>query len=496
MNVLLSFTGSHDPFVASALSGEMNVGPVLTIAGYCQFTDIYLFSTPRMAAQTTATVAELNKRLPEARTHVCDAPLKDPTNYVGILRQIRSHFRRIHSAHPEASFFIAVSSGTPHMHACWLMLAASGEIPATILQSTPPEFVPAGHSPVKELDLSPDDFPQITLRERNAPNDDPVSDLAEARRILGIVGDDDTFLRSLNEAAAYAPYDDTHVLLLGETGTGKERFAELLHYLSPRANRPIVTVNCSSLPTELVESQLFGHKKGSFTGATSDNPGKFKTADGGVLFLDELGELPLAAQAKLLRALDQGEVEPVGANRPLKVNVRVVAATNRDIRIMISSGRFREDLYQRFGATVTLPPLRHRKSDIPLLALHLLEEWNRRHQKQRRLSAKALTALTSHAWPGNVRELRRVVTQTTMLTEKSVIGPDDLRFELPLTQTDLVAIPEPGPGFSLHTYLDRQRTELIERALEKADHIQAKAARFLGLTPQALHQFLKLKKGQ
>ena len=496
MNVLLSFTGSHDPFAPSARSGEMNAGPVLTVADFCPFAHIYLFSTPRMANQTAGTVAELKKRYPATNVHVCDTPLKDPTNYVGILRQLRGHFRKIQTADPESSYFIAVSSGTPHMHACWLMLAASGEIPATILQSTPPEFVLAGKSPVKEIDLSPDDFPRITLRERIVAAHDSASDLTEARRELRIVGDDDTFLKSLQEAAAYAPYDDTHVLLLGETGTGKERFAELLHHLSPRANHPIVTVNCGSIPAELVESQLFGHRKGSFTGATADNAGKFKTADGGVLFLDELGELPIAAQAKLLRALEQGEIEPVGANRPVKVNVRVVAATNRDIRLMIASGRFREDLYQRFGATITLPPLRQRKSDIPVLALHILEEWNRRHQKQRRLSAKALTALTSHAWPGNVRELRRVITQTTMLTEKTVIGPDDLRFELPLTQSDRVAIPEPQIGFSLPTYLESQRGRIIDRALERADHVQAKAARLLDITPQALNQFLKLKKGQ
>lgn len=471
----------------------MNAGPVLTVANFCPFGHIYLFFTPRMADQTASTVTELEKRHPSTGVHICDTPLKDPTNYIGILRQLRSHFRKIQKTHPEAAYFIAVSSGTPHMHACWLMLAASGEIPATILQSTPPEFVPAGKSPVKEIDLSPDDFPRITLRERIASTDDADPDLIEVRRELGIVGDDGTFLRSLQEAAAYAPYDDTHVLLLGETGTGKERFAELLHHLGPRSSQPLVTINCGSLPAELVESQLFGHKRGSFTGATADHAGKFKTADGGMLFLDELGELPIAAQAKLLRALDQGEIEPVGANRPAKVNVRVVAATNRDIRPMIASGRFREDLYQRFGATITLPPLRQRKSDIPVLALHILANWNRRHQKQRRLSAKALTALTCHAWPGNVRELGRVIAQSAMLTEKAVIGADDLRFELPLTQSNPAAIPEPEPGFSLQGYLEVQRGRIIERALEKTDQVQARAARLLDITPQALNQFLKAK---
>lgn len=496
MKVLLSFTGSHDPFAPSAQSGEMNAGPVLTVAEARTFEHIYLFSTPRMVEQTANTVAELERRYAKTKIWVCETPLKDPTNYVGILRQLRQHFREIRQSHPEATYFVAVSSGTPHMHACWLMLAASGEIPATILQSIPPEFVPAGKSRVKEIDLSPDDFPRISIREKTKSTEDPGEDLAEIRRELGIVGDDDGFIRSLQEAAAFAPYEDTHVLLLGETGTGKERFAELIHHLSPRADRPIVTVNCGSLPAELIESQLFGHRKGSFTGATADFAGKFKTADRGTLFLDELGELPVSAQAKLLRALDQGEIEPIGENRSIKVNVRVVAATNRNLRLMIADGRFREDLYQRFGAALTLPPLRQRKPDIPLLSLHVLEDWNRRHQKQRRLSAGALTALSSHAWPGNIRELRRVVFQSAMLTEKAVIGPDDLRFEMPVTQSDRVAIPEPEPGFSLQDYVETQRSRIVERALEKADGVQAKAARLLGITPQALNQFVKSKARQ
>lgn len=496
MNVLLTFTGAHDPFAPSALSGEMNAGPVLTIAEAHAFDHVYLFATPRMADQTRATATELKRRLPRTGIHLCDTPLKDPTNYLGILRQLRTHFRKIHSAHPAAAFFIGVSSGTPHMHACWLMLAASGEIPATILQSIPPEFAAPGRPRVKEIDLSPDDFPRITLRERPVPDEDPAAALLETRRELGIAGDDPTFLRTLQETATYTAYDDTHVLLLGETGTGKELFAALLHHLSPRSHRPLITVNCSSIPSELVESHLFGHKKGSFTGATAEHAGKFHAADGGMLFLDELGELPPSAQAKLLRALEQGEIEPVGASRPIRVNVRVIAATNRDLRRMIADGGFREDLYQRFGATVTLPPLRQRPTDIPLLALHLLEKWNRDHQKQRRLSAKALTALAGHAWPGNVRELRRVIHQSAMLTEKAVIGPAELRFEPPMATPDHTAIPEPGPGFSLHDYLESQRLRLIERALEKSDHVQARAARLLDLTPQALNQFLKAKKDQ
>jgi DNA-binding NtrC family response regulator len=494
MKVLLTFTGSHDPFAPSAQSGEMNAGPVLTVAGSELFEHIYLFATPRMAEQTAATAAELRTRHAKTTVHVCDTPLKDPTNYVGILRQLRKHFGRISKAHSEADYYVAVSSGTPHMHACWLLLVASGEIPATILQSIPPEFTPPGEKNVREIDLSPDDFPQVVLRERRVDPSNPEVEILEARRELAIVGDDDALLRSLHEAAAYAGYEDTHVLVLGETGTGKEGVANFIHQLSSRASRPFVVVNCSGIPPALAESQLFGHRKGSFTGATSDHPGKFKAANNGTLFLDELGELPLAAQAKLLRALEKGEIEPVGESQPVRVNVRIVAATNRDLRAMVASGGFRQDLYERFGATITLPPLRHRKTDIPKLALHLLGEWNRRYQRQRRLSAKALTALTAYAWPGNVRELRRVINQSAMLTDRSVIRSEDLKFELPLARSSSDAVPEPEPGFSLLDYLESQRGRIIKRALEKTDHVQARAARLLGLSPQALNQFLKTQK--
>jgi transcriptional regulator with GAF, ATPase, and Fis domain len=384
------------------------------------------------------------------------------------------------------------------MHACWLMLAASGEIPGTILQTTAPEFVPEGRSCVKEIDVAGGEFPQISIRTHDSrPSGvDDESDLRFVRRELGIVGEDAGFLKTLHEAVTYADYDDIHVLLLGETGTGKECFARLIHQMSARSHKPLVAVNCGSIPSELAESQLFGHRKGSFTGASSDQEGKFKAADGGVLFLDEVGELSASVQAKLLRALDQGEIEPIGALKPLKVSVRVIAATNRDLRQMVSRGAFREDLYQRFSAAVTLPPLRQRKSDIPALALHLLDGWNRRHKKQRSLSGKALTALSRHVWPGNVRELQRVIVQSAMLCEKAVLTENDLRFELPVSSDPTLAVPEPDPGFVLNDYLDALKRHVVERALEKCGGTQAKAARLLGWSPQALNQYLKVAKHQ
>ena len=493
--ILLTFTGSHDPFSISAQDGDARTGPVLTILAERKFEAVYLFTTPRMAEISEQTRAEIKSRYPETLVTIMEVPLKDPTNYIGILRQIRGHFHHIRQKHRSDAYSISVSSGTPQMHACWLMLVASGEIPATLLQTTPPEFLHEDAPCVKEIDVSTEDFPKVSLRGF----DTPTADRTELRQVchdFGIIGQDPAFLRALQEAAAFSEYDDINLLLLGETGTGKEYFTRLIHHLSRRTAIPLVTVNCSAIPSELVESQLFGHKKGSFTGATSDHPGKFLTADGGILFLDELGELSLAAQAKLLRALDSGEIEPVGQSRPRKVDVRVIAATNRNLREMVGEGTFREDLYQRFGASVSIPPLRQRRADIPLLALHILEEWNRVHRKQRSLAPKALTALQSFQWPGNIRELRRVILQSAILTSKAVMTEKDLRFEELVTADPSWVVPEPANGFDLNNYVDTLKQKIVSRALEKADQVQAKAARMLGWSPQALNQYLKAQKHQ
>lgn len=490
MRILLTFCGYHDPFAVNGVEGDMVAGPVLTVAAERPFDHVYLFSTPNLAEICEQTRVAIQERHPDTEVTILDVPLKDPTNYIGILRQIRSHFREIQKAYPDASYAISVSSGTPQMHSCWLLLAASGEIPAKILQSRPAAFVAAGGSQVREVDIHKQGFPQITASSSSTP-DDANADLVDLCSELGIIGDDPSFTKVLEEALVYASYDDIHLLLLGETGSGKEYLANFIHRAGPRASRPLIVVNCSSIPKDLVESQLFGHKKGAFTGASVDHPGKFMSANGGVLFLDELGELPLETQAKLLRALDQGEIEPLGSSKPVKVNVRVVAATNRNIREMVAAGTFREDLYQRFGATLGIPPLRERRMDIPKLALHILANWNAKHKKERSLSAAALTELTRYSWPGNVRELHKVVLQSAMLTANATIGPKDLRFEITLSTESATSLPEPSGDFRLNDYLETVKSRLVERAMTLSDGKQAAAARLLGLSPQAINQYFK-----
>jgi two-component system NtrC family response regulator len=246
----------------------------------------------------------------------------------------------------------------------------------------------------------------------------------------------------------------------------------------------------------LEESILFGHKKGAFTGAVHDVVGKFEQADNGTLFLDELADLSLPTQAKLLRVLEDGLVEPIGARKSHRVDVRIVAATNRDLVDAVRKGGFRPDLYYRLSVgEMHIPPLRDRRSDISKLALNILDGVNRTVRKPRRLSPEALSKLEGYTWPGNVRELRNAIERSIRLCRKDVLDADDLLIaEHTATEVPLSVLPEPTEGFSLERYLADVRRKMILRAMELADGNLSKAGRLLGITPQAVHNFIKRSK--
>jgi transcriptional regulator with GAF, ATPase, and Fis domain len=317
--------------------------------------------------------------------------------------------------------------------------------------------------------------------------------LEDALRKLGVFVGSALMRAAAERVAVAASNSDLPVLLLGETGTGKELFARLVHELSSRRTEGFEPVNCAAIPKELVESHLFGHVKGAFTGAATDRAGKFVQAHGGTLFLDEIGELPLDAQAKLLRVVQDGRVEAVGSSKPREVDVRIVAATNRDLRKEVAAGRFREDLFYRLDVVeIQLPPLRERPGEIPSLAAALLHRINLRRQKPRQLSKEAMKRLEQYAWPGNVRELSNALERSALYAPGDVLGPEDLLLGHPPKCIDpLSALPEPEPGFSLESFLARARKHLILRAIEKCNGNQSAAAELLGLTKQAVSKFLK-----
>jgi transcriptional regulator with AAA-type ATPase domain len=492
MQVLLTFTGFHDPYSKGLVGQEEQPGPILSLVSVRLFQYIILFSTPSTAEHTQATKDALNSLYPQLPVEIRDFPLDDPTDYNAILRGLRSHIGDICDTCSQAQFFIAVASGTPQMHACWVLLAASGEIPAHILHVRAPRFVSKDRPLVSEIDLASADFPLVRANIGGIESAyDIPADLEIVVQQLGIVGDHPRMRQVLEHGAALAP-SAVPILVLGETGTGKELIARYIHRLSGRPVDRFVPINCAALPQELVESMLFGHKKGAFTGAISDQKGKFDVADGGTLFLDELAELPLPTQAKLLRVLQDGIVESLGSPSMHKVDVRIIAATNRDLKQVIRQGKFREDLYYRLHVgELRLPPLRDRPSDIPKLALRVLDRVNAGLRRPRRLAPSALSRLQNQAWPGNVRDLENVIERSLRLAAKDALEADDLLISEPIMTIDpLARLPEPGVGFSLEEFLTSARKQLILRALEMTDGKQSAAARLLGISPQAVHKFL------
>jgi DNA-binding NtrC family response regulator len=295
-------------------------------------------------------------------------------------------------------------------------------------------------------------------------------------------------LRSLIERAAPA---DVPVLILGENGTGKELVARAVHELSPRRGQPFVRMNCAAVPAELVESELFGHEKGAFSGAVGQRRGRFEQADGGTLFLDEIGDMAPPMQAKLLRVLQDGGITRLGGSEETRVDVRVLSASNKDLEAMLQDGGFREDLYYRISTLVVrTPPLRERRADIPALAVHFLEAACRRnHWKPRRFSPEALELLQQQPWRGNVRELRNVAERALILSEADPLGPQDVRAALPPSAAAKPAsIPSEGP---LRDLVDAHERDVIRERLRLAGGHVTNAARSLGLERSHLYKKCK-----
>jgi len=285
----------------------------------------------------------------------------------------------------------------------------------------------------------------------------------------------------------------TSVLITGESGTGKELVARALHSEGARAKAPFVAVNCGAIPEELMESELFGHRRGAFTGAVADKPGMFQQADAGTLFLDEIGELSLGLQVKLLRALQERKVKPVGATEETEVDVRVIAATNRDLETEVSRGAFRADLYYRLNVIeLRLPPLRHRREDIPLLAEHFLRRFAAEHRRPSRMSPEAMRRLESYEFPGNVRELENIIERAVALSSSTTIGASDL----PEVKTPRIATPQPpsalpADGIDLDQLVSDYERMWVVRALEQTSGIRKRAAALLGISFRSLRYRLE-----
>ena len=313
-----------------------------------------------------------------------------------------------------------------------------------------------------------------------------LSERDEEFNQYGIVGRSKRIQEVIRTAEMVAKSKST-VLITGETGTGKEMVARAIHFHSLQREMPLVKVNCAAIPENLLESELFGHMRGAFTGALTNKKGKFALADGGSIFLDEIGTMQASLQSKLLRVLQEREFEPLGSERSQKVDVRVIAATNRDIRQMVSEGKFQEDLYYRLNVIpIHIPPLRERRDDIPLLVDHFVRKHAQRAGKRiDAIEPGVLDALVSADWPGNVRELENTVERAVVLSPGAVIVPDVVRL------LGVPSAPPSGlPSMTLRQNLDWAERETVRRALEQANGVKKDAAELMGISQRALSYYL------
>ena len=290
---------------------------------------------------------------------------------------------------------------------------------------------------------------------------------------------------------------DTTILVQGESGTGKELVARAIHCNSQRSNAPLIPINCAAIPRNLLESELFGHVKGAFTGATISRVGRFEMADGGTLFLDEIAEMPPELQVKILRVLQTQQFERVGGTKTIQVNIRIIAATNKDLEKEIQEGRFREDLFYRLNVIpIHLPPLRERVLDIPILTDHFLKRFN--HEKKRNikgLTKETMAYLESYPWPGNVRELENLIERMIILAEGEWIGLDDLpeKLHAPLKSPAIPSLDIPAQGIFLNKAIDNFENDLILKAMKMSGGVKSKAAKLLSLNRTTLVEKIKKK---
>ncbi|MCD6374159.1 MAG: sigma-54-dependent Fis family transcriptional regulator [Caldisericaceae bacterium] len=325
------------------------------------------------------------------------------------------------------------------------------------------------------------------LKQLTEENEQLRQKLSEKHRFTNIISTSPLMEEALNLAARTAN-SKAAVLIEGESGTGKELIARAIHYASPRRDKPLVVVNCAAISENLIESELFGHEKGAFTGAIQTRAGRVEEADGGTLFLDEVGDIPLSVQVKLLRFLQFGEFQRVGSNQQRKVNVRLIAATNRNLLQMIKDNKFREDFYYRLNVVnIKVPPLRKRKEDIPLLVDHFIKKYAAENGKIiKGISRKAMDLLMKYDYPGNVRELENMMEHAVVLSRTEIIDVEDLPIQMQTLKTS-----DAIPPLDYYHGKFRQKVEAFEKdlildALQKADYNQSEAARQLGLSERNL----------
>ena len=495
-DLLISWIGRADLRAAdNGSNGVDGPGPIAqALAERCYDSAILLSDYPK---EDVVPFLDWLRPRASATVTACYEPLSGPTQFgeiyeaaVRVLEESQEH----HGENARLTFHL--SPGTPAMAAVWIILAKT-RFPAELIESSPRHGVQTASVP---FDISAEFLPDLLRRPDERLRNLTAGLPPDAPEFADIIHRSDVMARTIAKARRVAPRS-VPVLIEGESGTGKELFARAIHRASPRRDSPFQAVNCGAIPAELVESELFGHEKGAFTGADTRRQGHFEAANGGTLFLDEVGELPLPAQVKLLRTLQEGTVLRVGATKPAAVDVRIIAATNRKLAEEIAEGRFREDLFYRLAvAGLHLPPLRERPGDLNLLVDRLLVQVNEEHARQpgfehKNIAVSARNIMLTHSWPGNVRELVNTLHRLAIWTPGPEVVAEDVREALlpPIgTKAGRILDRPMDNGLSLPDLLAQVARHYLERALDATGGNKTGAARLVGLPSyQTLTNWLK-----
>ena len=483
--LLVTWVG-HTDLRAPEENAQVGLGPVAQALSVRTFDGAFLI-VDHPGDEARSYRQWLERRTGEADLHWLNETLTGPTDFGEIYRAaVRACQRALSVVGTDSALTFHLSPGTPAMAAVWIILAKT-RFPAELIESSRQHGVRTASVP---FDISADFLPDL-LRRPDAELERLSAGLPPAAPEFDEIVHRSRAMQRLIAKARRASPRTVPVLIEGETGTGKELLARAIHRASPRRAKSFVAVNCGAIPSELVESELFGHEKGAFTGATARRNGHFVEADGGTLFLDEVGELSKPAQVKLLRALQEGEVLPLGSSSPRRVNVRLIAATNRPLLSEVAAGAFREDLFHRTAvAVLRLPALRERREDLPLLVDHLLAIVNREGREQpgyveKTISVSARKLLLAHPWPGNIRELQNTLSRASIWTSGPVLDDEDIREALlPISgrgdAREVLGRPL-GTGLNLPGILADVARHYLERAVEESRGNKTQAAELVGL---------------
>lgn len=483
--ILVCWIGNTD-LKASAGEQGIGLGPIAQGAQVRPFDLILLLSdhAKGIAAAYKKWLMAQTSSAVEVRPH----KLPGPTDFGEIYKAATEELAELRTTYGDsAKFTFHLSPGTPAMAAVWILLSKT-RFPAELIESSKEHGVRTAQVP---FDISAEFIPDLLRR-----SDQRMARLAqglpdEAPEFADIIHRSVQMKRVIEQAQRIA-IRSIPVLIEGESGTGKELLARAIHRASPRATKPFITVNCGAIPSELVESEFFGHKKGAFTGAGADRAGHFEMASGGTLFLDEIGELPKSVQVKLLRVLQEGEVVRIGDSAPRKVDVRIIAATHRNLPKEIAAGNFREDLFFRLAvAVLKLPPLRERAGDLTLLIDKLMEKVNSETAVDAKpvhkiISVAARNVMHEHSWPGNVRELQNTLYRAVVSSDEETISADVMKdaildLRLAKAQQDTVLNRPIEQGVDLQGLIDEVARHYLSRALAASHGNKTQATRILGL---------------